>query len=317
MAKGPLYLTRSALIAMIVHVVVFGMFIMGFQMKPKTSQAMVDPINIVKAEVIDGAAIEQEKEKIRDEQRTRERKKREQEQRKRREAEEKKKQQQEAAKRKEEKRQAEIKQAKEEKRVAEEKAKKESQAREKAELAKKKAEQDKKKAEQERVKAEEAKKKAEQERIKAEENAKKLTEELKKQEEAKRRAEQEAEQKRLDAILEQEEAEIRAEQEQAAKAARQRELNTLLSQYVSAITAKIQSQWRRPPSMESTDAECKVYVVQAIGGYIEKVEVQKCRGGDENFRKSVKEAVLKSEPLPAPSDDELFQRELIITFRPK
>ncbi|MDW3094217.1 MAG: cell envelope integrity protein TolA [Gammaproteobacteria bacterium] len=303
MAKGPLYLPRSAFIAIIVHVVVFSLFIFGYQMKPKVSQALVDPINIVKAEVIDGETIEQEKKKIRDEQELRERKKREEEQRKKREAEEKKRQQEEAKKREEEKRQAEINKAKEEKRKAEEKAQKEAEARKKAEL--------------EKQKAEEAKKKAEQERIKAEENAKKLAEELKKQEEAKRRAEEEAEQKRLEAILEQEEAEIRAEEERAAKAARQRELNTLLSQYIGAITSKVQSKWRKPPSMESTEAECVVYVVQAVGGYIEKVEVQKCRGGDEQFRKSVEEAVWKSDPLPAPTDDELFQRELKITFRPR
>jgi len=316
MAKGPLYLPRSALIAVIVHVVVFGLFIMGFQMKPNASQAVVDPINIVQAEVIDGEAIEQEKKKVRDEKQMRERKKREEEQRKQQEAEEKKKQQEEAKKREEEKRQAEIKQAKEEKRIAEEKAKKEAQAREKAELAKKKAEQDKKKAEQERVKAEEAKKKAEQERIKAEENAKKLAEELKKQEEAKRRAEQEAEQKRLDAILEQEEAEIRGEQERAAKAARQRELNTLQSQYIGAIQSKVTSRWRKPPGVDTSNAFCKVRIKQAIGGYIEEVAIIKCQGGNEQFRKSVEEAVWKSDPLPAPPDDDVFLREFILNFNP-
>lgn len=302
MSKGPLYLPRSALIAVIVHVVVFALFIVGFQMKPKSSQAVVDPVNIVKAEVIDGAAIEQEKEKIRDEQELRERKKREEQQRKQREAEEKKKQQQEAKKREEEKRQAEVKKAKEEKRVAEEKAKKEAEARKQAELAKQKAEEDKKKAEQER--------------IKAEENAKKLAEELKKQEEAKRLAEQEAEQKRLDAILEQEEAEIRAEQERAAKAARQRELNTLQSQYVGAIRGKIESLWRKPPGVDTSNASCKVRIKQVIGGYIKEVAIVKCSGGSDQFRKSVEEAVWKSDPLPAPPDDDVFLPEFILNFNP-
>jgi colicin import membrane protein len=57
-------------------------------------------------------------------------------------------------------------------------------------------------------------------------------------------------------------------------------------------------------------------VKQAVGGYIEEVAIKKCSGGDDQFRKSVEEAVWKSDPLPAPPDDELFQRELIITFRP-
>ncbi len=316
MTKGPLYLTRSALIAVIVNVVVFALFIVGFQMKPKSSQAVFDPINIVKAEVIDGAAIEQEKKKIRDEEQTRERKKREQEQRKQREAEQKKKQQQAAEKRKEEERQAEVKQAVEEKRVAEDKAKKASQAREKAELEKKQAEQDKKKAEQELAKAEEAKEKAEQERIKAEENAQKLAEQLKKQEQAKRHAEKEVEQKRLDAILEQEDADMRAEQERAAKAARQQELNTLQSQYIGAIQSEVTSRWRKPPGVDTNNAFCKVRIKQAIGGYIEEVSIMKCEGGNDQFRRSVEEAVWKSDPLPAPPDDDVFLREFILNFNP-
>ena len=303
MANEKQYLSRSAIIAIAVHILIFALFIVGFEMRPKPSQAIVDPVNIVEAEVIDGQAIEDEKRRIREEQEARERQRREEEQRKKREAEEKKRKEAEAKKRAEEKRQAEIKKAQEEKRKAEEQRKQ-------AEEAKKQAELERKKAEQERLKAEE-------ERKQAEENARKLAEELKKQEEAKKRAEQEAEQKRLDAILEQEEAEMREAEEAAQRAARQRELNTLLSQYVGAITSKIQSRWRKPPSMDASNASCVVYVEQAAGGYIQKVEVQKCRGGDEQFRKSVEEAVWKSDPLPSPPDDELFTRELKITFEPR
>lgn len=306
MAKEKLFLPRSAIIAILVHVVVFSLFIIGFQMKPKHSQANVDPINIVKAEVIDGAAIEQEKQKKRAEQEARERKKREEELRKQRELEEKKRKEEEAKRKKEEKRQAEIKQAQEEKRKAEEQAKKEVEARKKAELEKQKAEEARKLAEQ----------KAEEERKRAEENAKKLAEERKKQEEAKRRAEEEAEQKRLEAILEQEEAEMRAEEERAAKAARQRELNTLQSQYIGAIQGKIENRWRKPPGVDTSDAFCKVRIKQAIGGYIQEVSIVKCSGGNEQFRKSVEEAVWKSDPLPAPPDDDVFLPEFILNFNP-
>ncbi len=302
MAKGPLFLTRSAFIAVIVHVVVFALFIIGFQMKPKSSQAVVDPINIVKAKVIDGAEIEQEKKKIRDEQQTRERKKREEKQRKQREAEEEKKQQQEAEKLKEEKRQAEVTKAKEEKRVAEDKAKKESEAREKAELATKKAEEDKKKAEQEQ--------------IKAEETVKKLAQKLKKQEEEKRRAEQVAEQKRLDAILEQEDADMRAEQERQQQRKKQQVLNTLLSQYQNAIQLKVQNSWRKPPGEDVSGLVCTVLVTQAVGGYVKDVLIENCNGGSVQFRKSVEEAVRKADPLPAPSDDKLFDRQVRISFKP-
>ncbi len=303
MAKGPLYLPRSALIAIIVHIAVFALFVLGFQMKPKTNQAMVDPVNIVKAEVIDGEAIEQEKQRIKDERTARERKKREEEQRKKREAEEKKRKELEAKKREEEQRQAEIKQAQEQKRKAEEE--------------RKKAEEAKKQAELEKQQAEEARKKAEEERQKAEENAKKLAEELKKQEEARKRAEEEAEQKRLEAILEKEEAEMKAAEEQAAKAARQQELNTLLSQYIGAIASRITSQWRVPPGVDAKNVYCKVYVKQLLDGGIQDVDVRECKGGGDQLRKSVEDAVWKSDPLPLPTDEELFRSELLITFDPE
>lgn len=288
MANEKQYLSRSAFIAIAVHVLIFALFIIGFEMRPESSQALVDPVNIVEAEVIDGQAIEDEQRRIREEKEARERKRREEELRKKREAEEKKRQEEEARKKAEQQRLAEIKKAEEEKRLAEE----------------------------QRKQAEEAKKQAELERQKAEEDARKLAEELKKQEQARKQAESQAEQERLDAILEQEEAELREAEETAQRAARQRELNTLLSQYVGAIKSKIQSRWRKPPSMETANASCVVYVEQSVGGYIQKVEVQKCRGGDEQFRKSVEEAVWKSDPLPNPPDDELFSRQLKITFDP-
>ena len=303
MPVGPLTHTRSVVIAVAVHIVVFSLFVVGYQMKPKPSQALVDPVNIVQAEVIDGAAIELEKRKKRQEKEERERKKREEALRKKREKEEKARREAEARKKAEEKRLAEIKQAEEAKKQAEE--------------ARKKAEEAKKQAELERQQAEEAKQKAEQERKQAEEKARKLAEELKKQEEAKKQAEIEAEQKRRQAILEREEAELREAEEQAARAARQRELNTLLSQYIGAISSKVQSRWRKPPSMEATDAYCIVYVLQTPEGYIEQVQIKECRGGDDQFRRSVEEAVWKSDPLPAPPDEELFDRELKFKFEPQ
>ena len=303
MPAGKLYLTRSVIIAIVVHVVVFTLFVVGFQMKPKPSQAPVDPVNIVQAEVIDGAAIEIEKSKKREQKAERERKKREEELRKKKQKEEQKRREEEARKQAEEQRQAELKKAEEEK--------------QQAEAAKKKAEQERKQAEEAKKKAEEAKKQAELERKQAEEKAKKLAEKLKKQEEAKKKAEQEAEQRRLEAILEREEAELREAEEQAARAARQRELNTLLSQYIGAISSKVQSRWRRPPGMEATNAYCIVHVFQTQGGYIEDVQVKECRGGDEKFRRSVEQAVWKSDPLPTPSDDELFDRELRFKFQPQ
>ena len=286
MVSQKLFSFSSIIIALIVHVGVFVLLIFGLQVTSRPNAGMVDPIKIVQAEVLDGAAIEAEKKRIRQEQAELERQRRELALKKQREKERQQRLALEAKQREEQKRQAEIKEAQRQKKLAE-------QARIAAEKAKKQAEIQ-----------------AEQERKRAEENARKLAEALKKQE-------QDAEQKRLDAILAEEEAQMRTAEEQFQKAARQRQLNTMLSQYIGAISNKIQSRWRKPAVMENQNVYCIVYVEQALGGYIQTVDVRKCVGGDEQLRKSVEEAVWKSDPLPSPPDAELFQRELKITFEPK
>jgi len=286
MVSQKLFSFSSIIIALIVHVGVFVLLIFGLQVTSRPNAGMVDPIKIVQAEVLDGAAIEAEKKRIRQEQAELERQRRELALKKQREKERQQRLALEAKQREEQKRQAEIKKAQRQKNLAE-------QARIAAEKAKKQAEIQ-----------------AEQERKRAEENARKLAEALKKQE-------QDAEQKRLDAILAEEEAQMRTAEEQFQKAARQRQLNTMLSQYIGAISNKIQSRWRKPAVMENQNVYCIVYVEQALGGYIQTVDVRKCVGGDEQLRKSVEEAVWKSDPLPSPPDAELFQRELKITFEPK
>lgn len=286
MVSQKLFSFSSIIIALIVHVGVFVLLIFGLQVTSRPNAGMVDPIKIVQAEVLDGAAIEAEKKRIRQEQAELERQRRELALKKQREKERQQRLALEAKQREEQKRQAEIKKAQRQKKLAE-------QARIAAEKAKKQAEIQ-----------------AEQERKRAEENARKLAEALKKQE-------QDAEQKRLDAILAEEEAQMRTAEEQFQKAARQRQLNTMLSQYIGAISNRIQSRWRKPAVMENQNVYCIVYVEQALGGYIQTVDVRKCIGGDEQLRKSVEEAVWKSDPLPSPPDAELFQRELKITFEPK
>jgi len=286
MVSQKLFSFSSIIIALIVHVGVFVLLIFGLQVTSRPNAGMVDPIKIVQAEVLDGAAIEAEKKRIRQEQAELERQRRELALKKQREKERQQRLALEAKQREEQKRQAEIKKAQRQKKLAE-------QARIAAEKAKKQAEIQ-----------------AEQERKRAEENARKLAEALKKQE-------QDAEQKRLDAILAEEEAQMRTAEEQFQKAARQRQLNTMLSQYIGAISNKIQSRWRKPAVVENQNVYCIVYVEQALGGYIQTVDVRKCVGGDEQLRKSVEEAVWKSDPLPSPPDAELFQRELKITFEPK
>jgi colicin import membrane protein len=46
------------------------------------------------------------------------------------------------------------------------------------------------------------------------------------------------------------------------------------------------------------------------------VDVQQCTGGEE-FRHSVEAAVYKADPLPPPPTPEIFQRELLLRFKPE
>lgn len=177
----------------------------------------------------------------------------------------------------------------------------------------------KKKVAEEKRKAEEAKKLAEEKKRK-EEEAKKLAEkkaaeEKKRKEAEKLAAEQAAEKERLAKILAAEEAEINAAEMEAQRVAKARAMSREIAVYQAAIRSRIQSRWRKPLNGQP-DAWCKVYVRQAPGGYVEDVVIEQCTG-DEAFRRSVEEAVWKSDPLPEPPIPELFDRELRFKFIPE
>ena len=168
--------------------------------------------------------------------------------------------------------------------------------------------------EAEKKKAQEAEKRAEDERKRAEE-AKKQAQLEKRKEQEKLAAEKAAEEERLAKILEQEEAELKAAELEAQRVAKAREMSKLIAQYQDALRSRIQSRWRKPLN-DQPDAWCKVYVRQAPGGYVENVVVEQC-SGDEAFRRSVEEAVWKSDPLPQPPSPELFDRDLRFKFIPE
>jgi colicin import membrane protein len=56
-------------------------------------------------------------------------------------------------------------------------------------------------------------------------------------------------------------------------------------------------------------------VTQVPGGEVTEVSVGKCNG-DQAVRESIKSAVYKASPLPAPPDAALFDRHLVIDFAP-
>jgi colicin import membrane protein len=105
-------------------------------------------------------------------------------------------------------------------------------------------------------------------------------------------------------------AQIAAEERAAAARA-----SGQMSQYVAQITARIERAWIRPASAQ-TGLDCEVRVTQVPGGTVVGVQVGRCNG-DESVRQSIESAVYRASPLPLPSDPALFERNLVVTFRPE
>jgi colicin import membrane protein len=105
-------------------------------------------------------------------------------------------------------------------------------------------------------------------------------------------------------------AQIAAEERAAAARA-----SGQMNQYIAQITAQIERNWIRPASAQ-TGLNCEVHVTQVPGGTVTGVQVGRCNG-DDTVRQSIEAAVLKASPLPLPADAALFERILVVTFRPE
>jgi len=84
----------------------------------------------------------------------------------------------------------------------------------------------------------------------------------------------------------------------------------------ASIVARIQRAWIKPPSAQA-GIECIVRVTQVPGGEVTGVQVDSCTGGDAALRQSVQDAVDRASPLPSPPNPALFDRNLILTFKPE
>ena len=196
-----------------------------------------------------------------------------------------------------------------------EQRKAEAEKKRKAEAARKKAEAEKKrKAEEARKKAEaEKKRKAEAARKKAEAEKKRKAEEARKKAEAeKKRKAEEAARRKAEEEQRRKEAELQA---RLAAEERQRELDLMRNAYYAKIRDKISRNWRQPPNA-GDKPECEVRVEQDPGGFVLNVTIGRCPGTRE-YRLSVEQAVRKSDPLPKPDDPELFERDILIKFKPR
>lgn len=134
--------------------------------------------------------------------------------------------------------------------------------------------------------------------------------------EIERKQKEEAERRKAadDARLQQQrEAELQ-NQIQEEEGRSQAENAGLLNQYIAMIEQRIVRNWNRPPSARS-GLECRVRVAQTPGGTVLSVQIEQCNG-DAAVKQSIEAAVMRSSPLPPPPDPRLFERNLVLVFRP-
>ena len=283
--------------AVLLHVgfaAIFGLTLITMARKPQPAALAIQAV-VVDRSVLDRAARQQ---RDSTQEREQQRKQQEAEQRKqqeRREAEQKAEQV-----RQQEQKQREVEQQRERQETerkaqveAERKAQVEAERKVQAE-AERKAQveadrQRKAEAERQRVAEIERKQKEEAERRKAAEDA---------------RAQQ---QRESDLRKQLEEEEGRAQAENAG----------LLNQYIALIEQHIVRNWNRPPSARP-GLECRVRVSQTSNGTVLSVQIdQSACNGDAAVRQSIEAAVMRASPLPPPPDPRLYERNLVLVFKPE
>lgn len=84
--------------------------------------------------------------------------------------------------------------------------------------------------------------------------------------------------------------------------------------YRSMIQARIQRNWIRPAGAQA-GIHCEVRVTQVPGGEVTGVQITRCNG-DAAVRESIEAAVYRASPLPVPTNPDLFDRNLTLTFHP-
>jgi len=90
--------------------------------------------------------------------------------------------------------------------------------------------------------------------------------------------------------------------------------STEFNQYVALIQQQIERNWNRPMSARP-GLECKIHVAQSPNGVVLSARVEQCNG-DAAVKQSIEQAVLRASPLPPPPNPRLFERNLILVFKP-
>jgi len=275
--------------ALLLHVLfagIFGLTLISMARKPQPAALAIQAV-VVDRSVLDRAARQQrdrakEREDQRQQQQAEQRKQQE-----RREAEQKAEQE-----RQQEQKQREVEQ---QRRLVEEQQQREQQetqrkaqaeAEHKAQVETER--QRKAEAERQRVAEIERKQKEEAERRKAAEDAR------------------DKEQRESDLRKQLEEEEGRSQAESAG----------LLNQYIALIEQHIVRNWNRPPSARP-GLECHVRVSQTPTGTVLSVQIESQCNGDAAVKQSIEAAVMRASPLPPPPDPRLFERNLVLVFKPE
>jgi colicin import membrane protein len=265
------------------HVLFVGVFALGlltFTWHQPPATLAIQAV-VVDRSVLDRAARPQPPQRDRTQEREQERQRQEAEQRKQQER-------RDAEQRAEQERQQEVKQreAEQQRKQAEEQQLRERQETERKAQAE--AERQRKaEAERQRVAEIERKQKEEAERRRAADDAR------------------DKQQRENDLRKQLEEEEGRAQAENAG----------LLNEYIALIEQRIVRNWNRPPSAR-TGLECHVRVTQTPAGTVLSVQIDQCNG-DQAVRQSIEAAVMRSSPLPPPPDPRLFERNLVLVFKPE
>jgi colicin import membrane protein len=84
--------------------------------------------------------------------------------------------------------------------------------------------------------------------------------------------------------------------------------------YLQKILSKVRRNWTEPNNAGSKP-NCEVKLLQGFNGRLKDVKLKNCPG-TRQYRLSVEEAVLKSQPLPLPEIPELYKPDLTIVFSP-
>ncbi len=112
-----------------------------------------------------------------------------------------------------------------------------------------------------------------------------------------------------DAIRRVNEQRVRRAQETAQR------VTSLRAQYEASIQNDVAQNWLKPPSAVR-GLSCKVLVHQIPGGEVIDASILSCNG-DQQARSSIVQAVLRASPLPYRGFEDVFQRQLVFTFKPE